>query len=110
LPSSFAAASPRCFKAAAAQREHDITAGLIKSIMTGDGLTPQTAFTVITVHEEYALFHILGLDVTQQALVNENGHGYDLMSTTDSDGKSQDYYFLIDRVLAAEARALTPQP
>ncbi len=105
-----AAASKHLGDAAAAQREHDITANLMKSIMTGDGLTQARAFTVITVHEEYALLHILGLDVARQALVNENGHGYDVMSTTDSGGNSQDYYFLIDRVLAAEERALTPQP
>jgi uncharacterized protein DUF4919 len=94
----------------AAQKEHDITAALMKSIMTGDGSTQETAFTVITVHEEYALLHILGLDVTRQTLVNENGHGYDLMSTVDGDGKTRDFYFKIDRVLAAEARLLTPQP
>jgi hypothetical protein len=93
--------------AAAGHKEHDIALGIIKSIMTGDGLTAQTAFTVIDVHEEYALLHALAITVTRQALVTTGGHSYDVMSTTSRDGKAQDYYFLIDRVLAAEARSLT---
>ncbi len=90
--------------------EMRIASGLMDSIMTGDGLSPGAAFTVISVNEEYELLHSLGLQVTKQALITTEGHSYDLMSTIDADGKAQDYYFLIDRVLAAEAKQLQPSP
>ncbi len=38
------------------------------------------------------------------------GHGFDLMSTVDEGGKARDYYFLIDRVLAAESKLLKTSP
>ena len=94
----------------AAQREHDIVAGLLRSIATGDGSTPANAFTVISVGEEYAAMRAFDFKVTKQALVSNGGHSYDLLAVVDSDGKAHDIYFLIDRVLAAEAAATTPQP
>lgn len=96
--------------AAGVDSEMGIAVGLMKSIMTGDGLSSGTAFSVISVNEEYELLHSLGLQVTKQALITTEGHRYDLMSTVDADGKAQDYYFLIDRVLAAEAKQLQPSP
>ena len=81
----------------------------MNSLMTGDGLTPKTAYTVISVQEEYELLHALGLKVTRQALAKIDSHAYDVMTTEGHDGVAGDYYFLIDRVLAAEARALSPQ-
>jgi hypothetical protein len=68
-------------KTVLAEREHAITEGLIKSITTGDGLTPSSAFTVISAREEYELFFSVGLKVTRQTLVRTEGHAYDLMST-----------------------------
>jgi hypothetical protein len=90
--------------------EMTIAVGLLKSVETGDGLDPKTPFTVISVNEEYEYLHTRGLNVTQQALVKADGHAYDVMSTADENGKTQDYYFLIDRVLAAEAKQLSPNP
>ena len=90
--------------------EQDIAAGLIKSVMTGDGQTPKTAFTVITVHEEYAVIHALGRDVTRQALISDGGHSYDMLETADASGNTRSYYFLIDRVLASEAALLKANP
>ena len=93
-----------------AAREQDIAAGLMKSVMTGDGQSAKTAFTVITVHEEYAVIHALGRDVTRQALISEGGHSYDLLKTVDAAGGARSYYFLVDRVLAAEAALLKTNP
>jgi uncharacterized protein DUF4919 len=93
-----------------AAAEQDIAAGLVKSVMTGDGQAAKTAFTVITVHEEYAVIHALGRDVTRQALINEGGHSYDLLETVDATGGARSYYFLVDRVLAAEATLLKTSP
>ena len=94
--------------AAEAVRERDVGAGLLKSIETGNGLTPGQAFTVIDVDEEYALIRAGGLKVTNQALVQQDGHTYDALTTVNDNGESATYYFLIDRVLAAEAAAMKP--
>jgi hypothetical protein len=91
---------------ASAKREHDIALGLLRSIRTGDGATPQTAFTVISVGEEYATMRAFDLKVTDQALIQAAGHSYDRLNTTDSDGKTQSFYFLIDRIIAAEGAGL----
>jgi hypothetical protein len=88
--------------------DRDIAVGLIKSIQTGDGLTADAAFTPITVDEEYAVMRALGLKVDSQALVQQGGHSYDVLHTLNEKGERGAYWFAIDRVLAAEAAALTP--
>jgi len=93
---------------AAAQLDRDIGAGLIASIETGDGLSAATAFTPIDVDEEYAVMRALGAKVSQQALVQQGGHSYDALSAVDAKGQPATYYFLIDRVLAAESAAAKP--
>ena len=55
--------------ATSSKLDRDIAVGLVKSIQTGDGLTPDTAFTPITVDEEYALTRALGLQVASQSLI-----------------------------------------
>lgn len=93
---------------AAAQLDRDIGAGLVASIRTGDGLSPAAAFTPIDVDEEYAVMRALGAKVTQQALVQAGGHAYDALTAVDAKGEPATYYFLVDRVLAAESTALKP--
>jgi hypothetical protein len=93
---------------AGAQLDRDIGAGLVASVETGDGLSPAAAFTPIDVDEEYALMRALGAHVTDQALIQANGHAYDALTSVDQAGKKTTYYFLIDRVLAAESAALRP--
>jgi len=88
--------------------ERDVGLGLLKSIETGDGMTPADAFTVIDVDEEYALMRAKAVKVTSQALVQQGGHAYDALTTVNDKGESATYYFLIDRVLAAEASMMTP--
>ena len=89
-----------------AKREATIADGLFKSIQTGDGLTPETAFTVISVSEEYALLNYMGMDVQSQALSHIGEHSYDVMTVTDESGKTFVYYFNIDIVWAAEAKMM----
>ena len=93
---------------AGATLERDIGLGLLKSIETGDGLSPASPFTVIDVDEEYALIRAKGLKVTGQALMQQGGHSYDAITAVDGKGQSATYYFLVDRVLAAEAKLMTP--
>ena len=85
-----------------AERERAIALGLLKSIETGDGLSPAKAFTVINVREEYQSMAARGRRVTKQSLISQNGHAYDALDTVDQKGDMVKYYFLIDRVMAAE--------
>lgn len=80
--------------------------GLIDSIRTGDGRSPETAWSVIAVWEEYSIMRILGLQPSKQSLIQTNGHSYDAMEVVDEKGKAFTLYFLIDRVLAAQAKLL----
>ena len=93
---------------AGAQLDRDIGAGLVASIQTGDGLSPAAAFTPIDVDEEYAVMRALGTKIVQQGLVQAGGHAYDALTAVDAKGQPATYYFLIDRVLAAESAALRP--
>ena len=92
----------------AAKLDRDIAVGLIRSIQTGDGLSAETAFTPITVDEEYALMRALGQKVQDQSLMQQGGHSYDVLHTLSEKGERRVYWFLVDRVLAAESAALTP--
>ncbi len=86
-------------------REHQIALGLLKSVHTGDGTTPEQAFTVISVGEEYATMRAFALQVTGQALIEAPPHSYDRLTVTDGAGKTHTFFFLVDRVMAAEARS-----
>ena len=61
--------------------ERDVGVGLLASIETGDGHSPAGAYTVIDVDEEYALMRARGLHVKSQALVQQSGHAYDMLTT-----------------------------
>jgi hypothetical protein len=73
--------------------------GLVRSVeSSGDGKTPETAFIVISVDEEYVLLNWLGLRATGQSLVNQNGHSYDLMKAVNTKtNETVSYYFNIDK-------------
>jgi tetratricopeptide (TPR) repeat protein len=66
-------------KPAEAALHRKIFNALLDSIQrSGDGKTPETAWFVVTISEEYALLQTrLGLQQNVQALVNQNGHAYD---------------------------------
>jgi hypothetical protein len=72
--------------------------GLINSIRnSGDGKSMETAWVVITVHEEYVVLRVLGFRPSQQSLVNQNGHSYDVMKVKSiEDGTEQTFYFNVD--------------
>jgi hypothetical protein len=92
------------------EKESLIFAGLINSVETGDGLSTKSPLTVISVEEEYLYLITKFRHVTRQVLLRDGDHAYDVLSTVDvKSGKTQDYYFLIDRVLASESKLLSPQ-
>lgn len=83
--------------------------GLIRSMQTGDGKTPETALTVINVAEEYTFLRVNGWRSSSQALIRHGDHSYDLLNAVDQSGQPHAVYFLIDRVLADEAKVLKPK-
>jgi hypothetical protein len=91
-------------KADDAQREGTIGEGLLDSIQTGDGLSYDTAWTVITVAEEYDYLTYAGLEPGNQSLEEHDGHEFDVLEAKDDKGSSAKYYFNIDREWAAENR------
>jgi hypothetical protein len=93
-----------------AERARKIGRGLIASIMkSGDGKTPETAFAVVTVAEEYVVFGVLRLHRKGQALMGDKGHSYDRLTAvpvgSSDPNASVDVYFRIDPILA-KARQL----
>jgi hypothetical protein len=82
-------------------RFHQIVFGkLIDSILTsGDGKSPERAWVVITVHEEYVVLNALGFQrfPMQQSLMHKDGHSYDVMTAKKADdGTEQTLYFNVD--------------
>jgi hypothetical protein len=90
-----------------AKRERTIGVAIFKSMMlNGDGKTPEQAFVVISVAEEYELMRARQRRVVPQNLVSQAAHSYDVLETTGRDGDSVAFYFQIDRIMAAEASVL----
>jgi uncharacterized protein DUF4919 len=75
-----------------------IVQGLIHSILdSGDGKTPETAYTVVTVHEEYVVLQVLGFRPAGQSVISKNGHSYDVLDVKKQDSKdSAKLYFNVD--------------
>jgi hypothetical protein len=72
---------------------------LLKSITeSGDGKTPETAFQVIQVHEEYVLLRFMGVGLPEsQSLLKKNGHSYDEIKFKDpKSGQLMTIYFNVD--------------
>lgn len=72
--------------------------GLLASIKsTKDGKTPETAFEVISVSEEYGLMRSLELRPIKQSLINNNGHFFDALVVVDKTNQQSTVYFNIDK-------------
>jgi hypothetical protein len=72
--------------------------GLLASIKsTKDGKTPETAFEVISVSEEYGLMRSLELRPIKQSLINDKGHFLDALVVLDKANQESTVYFNIDK-------------
>ena len=72
--------------------------GLLASIKsTKDGKTPETAFEVISVSEEYGLMRSLELRPIKQSLINNKGHFFDALVVLDKANQESTVYFNIDK-------------
>ncbi len=64
---------------------------LIEGVLdSGDGTTPETAFVVVSVDEEYAVLRAIGLQVRSQALLDG---GIDAVIAEDSQGNASTVHF-----------------
>jgi len=78
---------------------HDfVVRGILRSLMnSGDGKSPETAFQVISISEEYVILDLLNLMMKEQKLVGRNGHQYDVMTAAHRETKETlTVYFNID--------------
>lgn len=92
---------------AGSNRELDIAHGLDGSLKaSGDGKTPETAFVVVTLSEEHYLLVALGFQEEQQALINKNGHVYDLITGHDEKGGEHSAYFDVGALFAGMQKRL----
>lgn len=112
LESHFAAAAMAEERgdAAAAAHHRYVMQGILNSILkSGDGKTLDTAFVVISLSEEYAVMHHLGLRVAGQALLHgDGGHSFDLLHGEDPEsGSMRDVYFNIDPIMNALSKQLS---
>ena len=74
--------------------------GLMQSVMqSGDGLTPKTAFKVISVAEEYSVLREFGAEVIEQSLIDGP---CDKMKCKYPDGKEVTLYFDVSIPIKAE--------
>ena len=60
---------------------------------TGNGKTPETAFHVISVPDEYGLMEMLGLSMKSQSLIEKKGRSYDLMELEENEFGLESMYF-----------------
>ncbi|MBN2338840.1 MAG: DUF4919 domain-containing protein [Acidobacteria bacterium] len=81
-----------------AEFHRTVIRGLLDSIQENKrGRSEEDAFTVINVHEEYVFLRFSDMKVKSQALVNKDGHSWDVMVCTDmEDDREVTLYFNID--------------
>ena len=60
---------------------------------TGNGKTPETAFHVISVPDEYGLMEMFGLSMKSQSLIEKKGRSYDLMELEENEFGLESMYF-----------------
>jgi len=63
--------------------------------LSGDGKSPETAYYVLSISEEYRVMNDLGYTVSFQSLMNINGQAFDVLSGKDSKGTRVEVYFNI---------------
>ena len=72
--------------------------GLLASIKsTKDGKTPETAFEVISVSEEYGFMRSMALRPIRQSLIQDKGHFFDALVVLDNANQESTVYFNIDK-------------
>jgi hypothetical protein len=85
-----------------AERHEAFHRGLLEAILdAGDGRGFDTAWPVLGVGEEYHVIRVLGLESKSQALVEHDGHSFDVLTVKDPrTSDTFDVYFNIDAPLS----------
>ena len=79
-------------------------------LSTGDGQSPQTAYCVQSIEDEYSIMFRLGYEVTMQSLILSDRKTYDLLSGTDTaTGKAVALHFDVGTPFAQCARSHQPK-
>lgn len=74
--------------------------GLISALLkSGDGRSPETAFQVITVREEYELLRAFNLQALQQRLIVHNNQYYDVLTVRDINGDEGEIFFEVSAII-----------
>ncbi|PJF42514.1 MAG: hypothetical protein CUN50_03825 [Candidatus Thermofonsia Clade 1 bacterium] len=74
--------------------------GLIHSLLSsGDGRSPESAFKVITLREEYELLRALSLESLGQRLIAHNERYYDVLSVQDANGAQGEIFFDVTAII-----------
>jgi len=93
-----------------ARRQYAMFMGLFSSVLkSGDGKSPETAFVVIAVDEEYSVLETASFTPVKQALVNHGGSAFDRFEVKWRDSDSDQtvtLFFNVDRPHAQLARTL----
>jgi hypothetical protein len=107
----FAASCARKLKdESSAQYHRKVAQGLLASIArSGDGQSPQSAYVVISVDEEYAFLSTGGYRVRNQSMVQYGQHVCDAIDVVDGGGAQKTVYFNVDRPSAWLAHKLPPK-
>lgn len=87
------------------KREESIAQGLFDSIITsGDGEKPETAFHIVSMHEEEAMMAVAGVNGTARELLTTDAGPVDKISITDSKtGEKGAVYFNLSAIMIGTA-------
>jgi hypothetical protein len=85
--------------AVSAETCHAMASNLLRSIFdSGDGESPETAYQVIAVREEYSVVNAMGLTLVSQHPVTRDDHRFDAVDVIDkTTGAPRTIYFNVDR-------------
>jgi hypothetical protein len=89
-----------------AAMELAVANGLLRSIeQSGDGMTPETAFVVVGVAEEYSFLGARGVQVAKQSLIQTDRGPVDALEVVNPQNNQRGMvYFNISRLFAAMSR------
>jgi hypothetical protein len=85
--------------------ERAVADGLLRSIeQSGDGMTPETAYVVIGVAEEYSFLGATQVQVARQSLLQTDRGPVDALEVVAPNGERQTVYFNVSRLFNAMSR------
>jgi len=82
-----------------AEPYHEMASRLLRSIYeSGDGTTPETAYEVIAVREEYSFLNAMGLTPLGQTLMMRDGRSFDAIeAANNATGETRTVFFTLHR-------------